>query len=359
MIPADNARGGITNFYQTIKKYFPPNIIYQYRGSRTFPFRKNFSKEFKRIFVDYFYFLFTILTKNVTLIQTTTSLNPNALCRDAIFIILSKLFRKKTVVFFRGWDIDYADKIEGQKLFKYVFFKADSFIVLTDNAEKTLKRWGYKKNIYRGTTAVGNHLIQNLTKESIKNKFENDSKKIKLLYLARIEKRKGIYELIDTLQILNTIYDNIILTIAGDGREEKAIREYISKKNIKNVTFTGFVNNEEKVKVFNNNHIYIFPSYTEGMPTSVLEAMAFGLPVITTAVGGLIDFFQNGTNGFMSEVPPKPSKFAKNIMHLIENQELMKSIALNNFIYAQNTFLASKIAKQNENIFNEVINKNK
>jgi glycosyltransferase involved in cell wall biosynthesis len=357
LIPADSARGGITTYYQTLKNYYSNQVIYQYRGSRNFPYRKGILNEKLRLLYDFTIFIQNLFKKNLKVIQTNTSLNPNSVKRDAIFILLAKIFKKQIIIFFHGWDIEFAKKIQNSYLFKKIYFKADAVILLSENSEKTMREWGYDKPIYRVTTAVSNDIIQNITTKTINDKFENNKQTLNLLFLARIEKQKGIYELIDTLEILNKTYNNLVLTIAGDGREEKAIREYISEKNIENVSFTGFVNNEEKIKVFNNNHIYIFPSYTEGMPTSVLEAMAFGLPVITTAVGGLIDFFQNEINGFMSDVPPKPSTFAKNISLLIENQDLMKSIALNNYYYAQANFLASKIAKQNESIFNEVINK--
>ena len=356
LIPSEKARGGITNFYQTLSTYFPPNIIFQYRGSRNFPYKKSFLREYFRIINDIIKFIVLLLKKNITLVQTTTSLNPKAVKRDGVFLILAKIFNKKTIVFFRGWDLDYANSLKDNKIFKSAYFKSDAFIVLTNKAGETLREWGYKKRIYHETTVVDDNLVKTVNENTLLEKYKDINGKYKILFLARIEKRKGIYELVQTLELLNKKFDNIQLTIAGDGREEKNLRKFIQKQNIHNIIFKGFVENESKINVFLENHIYVFPSYTEGMPTSVLEAMAFGLPIITTAVGGLVDFFLNETNGFMSEVPPQPNKMAEDIIKLLKNKNLMKSISLNNYRYAQKKFLASKVVKNNEKIFYEIIN---
>ena len=95
LVPYDTARGGITNFYQTLRDHLPPSIIYHYRGSRNFPFRKGFIKEAIRIFVDIIGFVLLLLKKDITIVQTTTSLNPKAVKRDGIFLIIAKFFKRK------------------------------------------------------------------------------------------------------------------------------------------------------------------------------------------------------------------------------------------------------------------------
>ncbi|MDA3780733.1 MAG: glycosyltransferase family 4 protein, partial [Bacteroidales bacterium] len=210
--------------------------------------------------------------------------------------------------------------------------------------------------IYMSSTAVNEDLIENLNENFLEKKYLNSNSQISLLYLARIEKTKGIYELINTYEILKNKYKNINLIIAGDGLEEENIKHLVRKKNLKDIEFLGFVNDASKISVFRNSHIYVFPSYSEGMPTSVLEAMACGLPVITTAVGGLVDFFESNTHGFMLDTPPNKNDFVKSIEILLNDKSLMFNISLNNHKYALNNFLASKIAKENINICKEVIN---
>ena len=89
------------------------------------------------------------------------------------------------------------------------------------------------------------------------------------------------------------------------------------------------------------------------MPNSVLEAMAFGLPIITRPVGGIADFFENSHHGFITK-SRDPSVFANYIEKLISNKVLYKKSSLYNYKYAQENFLASKVAKVLEKIYREV-----
>ena len=94
------------------------------------------------------------------------------------------------------------------------------------------------------------------------------------------------------------------------------------------------------------------------MPLSVLEAMAFGLPVITTRVGGIPDFFEDGKMGFFL-ASRKPAHIADKITYLLERPTLMKQISEYNYHYAKEHFYASKVAKRFENIIESVINNRK
>ncbi len=86
------------------------------------------------------------------------------------------------------------------------------------------------------------------------------------------------------------------------------------------------------------------------MPTSVLEAMAFGLPVITRPVGGLKDFFINGEHGFMTE-SKDPEIIAGLIEKIIPDKGLWKRISINVHEYAKERFMASMVAKRLEDIY--------
>jgi len=133
---------------------------------------------------------------------------------------------------------------------------------------------------------------------------------------------------------------NITLTIAGNGPELENIRKIINPEIADKVTFTGHVTGNEKVHAYKNADIYLFPSQYEGMPTSVLEAMGFGLPIICSSVGALPDFFENGKMGFILNKDDKDG-FRIAIESLIKNKQLRESIGTYNHTYATKHFLAS------------------
>jgi glycosyltransferase involved in cell wall biosynthesis len=357
IIPGSEAQGGISNYYQILKQEFKFPVKYFLRGSRTFPFKKGRIAESYRFTKDILIFFVLLITSKFSIIQTTTSFTPNSIVRDGIFILISKLFNKKVIVFFRGWDYSFADNIKGRKLklFTKVFFKADAVIDLAKQNIERLRSWGYNGTCYLETTAVSKQLVKDISKTYVIEKFGEKPEKFNLLFLARVEIEKGIYETINAYSLVKHRFKNIQLIIAGDGLELENVRRYVKEKKIKDVVFRGFVKEDEKINTFKKSHLYILPSYREGMPGSVLEAMAFGLPVITRDVGGLPDFFKNGEHGFITN-SKSPEIFAEYIEKIILNKELLQKISITNFEYAHANFLSDSVAKRMENIFTEVLN---
>lgn len=109
-----------------------------------------------------------------------------------------------------------------------------------------------------------------------------------LLFTGHIIKSKGIYELIDAFREVNNVYPEVILKICGTGAETGALRQHINNCGISHsVELVGNVDPGDMHKWMQASDIFVLPSYREGMPNVVMEAMACGLPVVTTAVGGL------------------------------------------------------------------------
>lgn len=92
---------------------------------------------------------------------------------------------------------------------------------------------------------------------------------------------------------------NFRLLIGGDGEIEK-VQQYIKDNKLDNVAeYIGWVSGEEKIKLLNEVDVFILPSYNEGLPISVLEAMSYNLPIISTTVGGIPEILKNEYNGFL------------------------------------------------------------
>jgi len=120
------------------------------------------------------------------------------------------------------------------------------------------------------------------------------------------------------------------------------------------IDFLGYVRGDKKKSVFVTHDIYCFPSYSEGLPISVLEALAFGMPVVTCAVGGLADIFRDGEMGAL--VPLRDAgAIAKKIEAIISDRESMVRMARNNHSYAKKNFLAPKAAARLLDIYEKTI----
>lgn len=363
LVPSETARGGITNYYQVLKKYFDQNVEYFVRGARNWPIRQGKYQELKRFWKDYSAFKKRLKKNDVDLIQTTTSLSINTILRDGLFVRHASRKGIKSIAFFRGWDNKREESVRKKYfgLFKYFFFKADSIIVLSENVKSILINWGYKKPIYVETTVVDNQLISNVSELNISQKYESlkSNNKIRLLYLSRIEKEKGLFELANafmSLQKNEKSNFSFELNIYGDGSQIEPLESFIKNNGIRNIFIKGFVKDKEKIDAFTNSHIFVFPSYSEGMPNAVLEAMGFGLPVITTPVGGIKDIFISNVNGFFIDIKNVENIETK-ILELTQDLNKMKTIGLRNYDLASKRFASDKVVKRIENIFKNTLKK--
>jgi glycosyltransferase involved in cell wall biosynthesis len=276
------------------------------------------------------------------------SLGKNALSRDKIFLKITKLFRKKVIVFIHGWDLEHEKQIDTDpyKYFKS-YFKVDIFLVLSSEFKLKLLEWGVTCDIRLTTTKVDDRLIAQF--DASKRNFSE----LNFLFLSRIVKNKGVFEALDAFKELSKVFLGCKLNIVGDGSDLDDAKQYATSQNIVNVNFKGRLDGNDLIKEFISNNIYLFPSsHGEGMPTSVLEAMAFAMPIITTYNAGLKDFFEDGLMGYVCEMKSSQSLFIKT-KKLIETEDL-KCISEYNFQYAKSKFLASIVAPNLEKSFTSV-----
>lgn len=360
LVPAPTARGGITNYYQVLKDEFDDNIEYFERGARTWPVKDNKIKEAYRIFTDYIAFIKRLKIGDISLVQSTTSLSVATTIRDGLFLKIAQYFGSRTIVFFRGWEDRAEKKINSLLwLFRYFFWKTNAMIVLSHRVSNSLKKWGYKKPIYVETTLFDKRMVEDIQISAITEKYLNkaNSRLVELLYLSRVERRKGVFDLLDALALLKNNYRehkiDFSLNICGDGLVLEEAKKHAEDLGLNDVKFSGFIAGEEKIKAFKDAHIFVFPSYSEGMPNAVLEAMGFGLPVISTPVGGLIDFFMNEEHGLVFPIADVNEMY-ECILKLSSNLENLHKIATNNFIYASEHFRSDKVAKRINKIFIDI-----
>ena len=351
--PDFNDPGGVSNFFAILDEKFTSRPAHFVIGKRIA--EKTFFESLSRLIRDYIQFVKLLKKENYELVHINPSLNFKGLTRDGVFIFLAKFFKCKVLVFFHGWEKDFEKRLNGIR-YRFVlraYKKVDAFVVLSSESKKILRQWGFAQPIYVETTAVDEGMLKGLDILQIIEKRINADKH-RVLFLARIIKEKGIYETIDAFRILKRKYLPCELLIAGDGIDLENAKDYVQQYDISNVIFTGYVTAETKTKAFLNSSVYCFPTYEEGMPISMLEAMAFGLPVVTRAVGGVTDFFEDGQHGFITK-SMDPAVFADYIERLFLDKELYERISMHNYYYARERFLASKVAMNLEKIYRDVL----
>lgn len=350
LAPSETADGGIKNYYQVLKNYFSIPVYYQYRGAREWPYRGNSFSEGIRLLKDYISYFINVILKHIQIVHINTSLGKESILRDFIFAIYAKMTRKKCIVFFHGWSQNEEILMMNNYkwLLKLYLKNTDALITLSKKSQEILKSLGYKKKIYLETTLVDDNLLNNF---NIVKKLQKCYDEITILFLARIEREKGVFDIINACELLTQRGYKIQLLVAGSGRADKDVMEKIKNKNY--IKFLGYVSGEDKSRVYSESDIYVLPSYTEGMPTTVLEAMAFGLPLLVTPVGGLKDIIKEGFNGYFIPID-NSIVLAEAIIRLINNKDLMYNMSLYNYDDAQK-YYASNVVKRIEKIYMELL----
>ncbi len=150
--------------------------------------------------------------------------------------------------------------------------------------------------------------------------------KITFLFLGKINQRKGVFDLLNALAMLPSVTRNKIRVIlAGSGEIEKA-KALAKDSDIESlVEFPGWVNIKQRDDFLAQANVFVLPSYNEGLPMALLEAMSWGLPVVTTPVGGITEVVTHYKTGLLVE-PGNIRQLAASMEILIDNESLRLSL---------------------------------
>ncbi|NLL11558.1 MAG: glycosyltransferase family 4 protein [Methanomicrobiales archaeon] len=182
-------------------------------------------------------------------------------------------------------------------------------------------------------------VIHNSLDFTIFKNIEHDNRnfadnKLIISYVGRLIYGKGVQDLIKIFPQLN---GNVKMLIVGDGPYKKNLEELAKNVEIMNINFLGEIIPEEIPNIFSISDIIVNPSYSEGLPTSVIEACAAGCAVVATNVGGTNEIIQNEINGFLY-LPKDHEKLIEILNVLILDVELRKRIGNNAKNYVINNF---------------------
>ena len=280
------------------------------------------------------------------------SFNYSSLLRDGLFLLVMRLAHAENVIVsFHGWDESVERRITDsrvlQLLFRYVFGYAEHSLVLAD----AFRDWlvsvpGFNPDRVQLFTTMFDDA--DFLQDQENTTYDDN----RVLFLSRLVREKGIYELIEAFRILLPDYPQLQLVIAGNGPEQGRLHTCIQQAGLADrVEFTGYVRGIEKVRVLKQAGLFVFPTYYgEGCPVSLLEAMAAGLPVITTRAGGISHIVRDQENGLLlDEVTPESVAMA--MRRLLDNRELREAMRTRNTREAWEKYSAPVVTRQFENLY--------
>ena len=162
-----------------------------------------------------------------------------------------------------------------------------------------------------------------------------NEREIRILYVGFLRHEKGLHYLLQSLKILRDRKLNVCLTIVGDGPVKEFLSRNSIRLNLRNaVDFKGYVSSEEELEEFYvRSDIFVLPSISEGTPRVLLEAMARGLPIVSTNVGGIPDLIKHMENGYLTSAGDGNS-LADAIYEIMTNDSLRKQMIKNGYVFA-------------------------
>ncbi len=348
LTPDLNTPGGVSNYYNILAFDKDESISYL-EISKSGP--ENLFSTIIRLFINYVKFAIKLINESIQIVVVNPSLDQGkSFHRDLVFILITRLLNKKIIVFFRGWYEPYEEKIKKSNfksfLFNISYAKATKYLVLGDIFRRKL--------ISLGVPAETEFLIVStvadtsfLSDFSIQNKYISYVDEVKFLFLGRVEKDKGVYIAIEAFREFESKFPQRkkTLLIAGDGPDLYKVRSLVKENNLTNIKVLGHVDNDKKKAVLLNSHILFLPSYTEGLPNSILEGMLYGMPVISRITGGIPDVIKQDENGFLT-VSFEPGDFVDFLSGLAMNGKLYKHISHTNHNIAKHAFTPQIVRKQ-------------
>jgi glycosyltransferase involved in cell wall biosynthesis len=181
---------------------------------------------------------------------------------------------------------------------------------------------------------------------------------LRLLYLGNLQPSKGIEDVLNALILLPFPEDIYLLDVIGSWRShevEHRCKEIVSENHLP-VHFHASVSGEKKFEFLSQADIFIFtPREPEGHPFVILEAIAAGLPVISTDQGAITESVIDGKNGFIVQ-PSNPDQITQKIVHLIKNPEIRRIMGNESRKVYNEKFTEKIMVEKYKNVFDSVLN---
>ena len=240
------------------------------------------------------------------------------------YILVARLWRKKVILHMHGPRFSAFYEDSGffiRALIRYFLNRCHAVLVLSRSWEEFFLQIVDSQKVHVVPNGIDLSPFQNagLAKTS----------RPSLLFLGEVSQRKGIYDLFKVILILKSKGYDYQLNVVGPG-EIFVARDFVEKLDIEqSVSFAGPLRGRDKIEAYTKAWCFVLPSYAEGMPISIIEAFAAGLPVISTTVGGIPELVTDGVNGYITE-PGDVDEMAQKITLIMEKGKIRKRITERN-----------------------------
>ena len=311
VVPDSLVKGGIASVVNGYREHgfgdkYDVNYIESYRNGSKW---KKLGKALK----GYLLFIREMIINKPDIVHIHSSFGPS-FYRKMPFIYMACLWGIPVVNHIHGAEFEtfyHKASPRKKKRIAKVYGKCRILVALSEE---------WKRNLELLVPAEKIEVIENYCKIPDQSGTE---KKRQILFLGEIGRRKGCYDIPGIYEKLSEKAGRIPLIMAGDGELAEIKSLFEEKGLLEAISFPGWVRGEEKEKLLRESGIFLFPTYYEGMPMAVLEAMAYGMAIVATKVGGIPQLIKDGLSGYLCE-PGNIEEISGRLLELSEDEDKRK-----------------------------------
>lgn len=279
---------------------------------------------------------------------------PNsAVFRDMMILFPTRWMFRKTIFHFHASGLSEHQKRKNkifQFIFKKCFFCPDVAIQLSKSCPNEGLAIHAKKI----------EIVPNgLPDEAYVKNDPKQTSRLNILFIGLLEESKGELDLCKAVKILKERGIECCVKIAGEFKSveyRERFFKFISDNDLTgNIEYLGVIRGQKKQDAFRDSDVFCFPSYfhSESFPLVLIEAMSYGLPIVTTRWRGIIDMVKDGYNGYLVEIK-SPEQVADKLKLLFDNIDLRKQIGEHSRLEFEKKYEMGQHLKMIENIFNNI-----
>jgi glycosyltransferase involved in cell wall biosynthesis len=336
-----NHRGGIGAVIDVYSKHITP-----FKFIPTYV-TKSFFKQFITYAAAVFKLIWVCITDRKIRILHIHHASRGSFLRKSLLVLIGKMFGKKVILHIHGGG--FHNFYNRAKLLKPVIRRtlesSDAIICLSEVWKK------YYSSTFKLKRLV---IINNVIETPLIREHETNGS-LHLLFLGHVTEKKGVFDLLDVLASgRNEFKHKVKVTIGGIGEVER-LEKTISDNHFNgDVSFAGWVDGTTKADLLNNCDVYVLPSYFEALPISILEAMSYGKPVISTYVGGIPEIVKPGFNGWLFK-PGDHEALNSILREAMENKQLLKQYGNNSLSISKN-YTPESVFQSLNDLYTQILN---
>ena len=274
----------------------------------------------------------------------------------AIFLRDLGVLQGKVVTTFHGLDITSDIRKFGHYVYEQLFIQGDLFLPISERWKHRLLELGCNQD-----KIIVHHMGVNCDRFHFTPRQPSVTKVVRLVSISRLVEKKGIEYSIQAISKLVKRHYPIEYTIVGDGSRKQALEQLVIELGLEDtVKLLGWKQQPEIVDILNQSHIFIAPSVTadngdqEGIPVVLMEAMAMGLPIVSTQHSGIPELVEDGVSGCLA--PERDvDALTEKLIYLIENPEIWPAMGKAGRVQVEERYNIDKLNDQLVELYQKLV----